>query len=106
MNFLEQQDKTIQMLFVSVSKQCCLLRADFLVVSTGYTLFGTDCNSGAWSGGCCLGLLRKGKKNAVCWFYITKNPFLLSEFSYRNVKVLLRKQKQLEMRSFLVFFFK
>lgn len=87
------------MLCVSVSKQCCLLRADFLIVSIGYTLFGTDCNSGTWSDGCCLGLLRNGKKNAVCWFYITENPFILSEFSYRNGKVLLRKQEQLEMET-------
>jgi len=40
MNFLEQQDKMIQMLFISVSKQRCLLCTGFL--GSGYTPFGTD----------------------------------------------------------------
>lgn len=71
MNFLEQQDKMIQVLLISVSKQCCLLCTGFL--SSGYVLFGTD-----WlfvimefgSDGYSLRLLRMEKKSKTKIYYV------------------------------------
>lgn len=94
----------IQVLLVSVSKQCCLLCTGFL--SSGYLLFGTG-----WlfvimefgSDGYSLSLLRMEKKkqtkNILCGFYITEKAFLLYKFYYRNVKILLRGQKQTKMET-------
>lgn len=89
----------IQMLFLSVSKQCCLLCPGFS--GSGYTPFGTDWllrilefGSGAYS----LRLFRMKKKrqnkNTICWFFITEKAFLLYKFYYSNVKILLSEQKQ------------
>lgn len=88
MNSLEQQDKMIQMLFVPVWKQCCLLCTGFLGV--GYTPFGPD-----WlfailefaSDSYSLRLLRMEKKAKQKYILLVLHHWK----SFSSIQVLLQK---------------